>query len=556
MLWDCAASSVDVWLGTLTRRSSLGFHTGANDNLDTVVHHFKPQTYSLGVWCSVLLMASLLRSALTLALLAATTSALPPSNPFCGTVTAFNGLVRSLELVLECAPGAGVISAIDFAAYGTPDTEAGCGAFTHAPACDAAGFLARVQSACLNESLCIVEARTSDGDPCPGTAKTIAVQARCSGSPGGAQVALQPSCAMAYGAPPCPLPAAPWARTWALNRSTICQPGNSAGWLDAQAAARFGLVSLDWSIASGVWRPQPGAPCSATTGAATLVEQCRRIKAVDPTTKCFVYRNSELSLEWLEPQRDAMEDPAKAGFFLQYQPGNPSNVTPGTVYNEDAGGKAVGCRQYFWNYSNPLAFAYALEVSEQGELGTGSPYVDGTYQDDSQAVPQEHPAAPVAMGLSPAQLLQAQNATWRFVDAAIGALASRGKFIWQGFNNAGQGDPDSVLPGPTRATCAAWMARACQPAWQAVPMTLQTDGTNATLAAFLVARGPVAYIGWGWGIPPPGPLPPWEALWDLDVGEPLGLCAETSQGVFERAWSKGRAALDCNTFEATLDFQF
>lgn len=68
-----------------------------------------------------------------------------------------------------------------------------------------------------------------------------------------------------------------------------------------------------------------------TTGASTLVEQCRRIKAVcvrlpecspcctvftrvdpllsflarvqvDPTSKCFVYRNTELALEWLEPQ--------------------------------------------------------------------------------------------------------------------------------------------------------------------------------------------------------------------------------------------------------------
>ena len=312
---------------------------------------------------------------------------------------------------------------------------------------------------------------------------------------------------------------------------------------------------LDWSIASGRWRA-PGAPCSATTGAATLVEQCRRIKAVNPATKCFVYRNAQLALEWLEPQRAAMQDASKAGYFLQYQAGNPRNVTPGTVYSEAAGGRAEGCRQYFWNYSNPAAFAYALAVSELGPLGAGSPYVDGTYADDSQAIPQEHAAAPGAMGLSPAQLLAAQNSTWRFVDAAIGALAAAGRYVWQGFNNAGQGDPDSVLPGPTPATCAAWMRAACAPEWQRVPMTLQADGTNATLAAFLIARGPVAFIGWGWGIPPPGPLPPWEALWDLDVGEPLGLCTQPSPGVFARAWSRGTAVLDCSTFTATLDFDF
>lgn len=251
-----------------------------------------------------------------------------------------------------------------------------------------------------------------------------------------------------------------------------------------------------------------------------------------------------------------MLDPAKASFFLQYQPGNPGGVPPGTIYNEEAGGPAAGCRQFFWNYSNPDAAAYALGVSELGPLGAGDAAVDGTYLDDSQAIPQEHASAPGAMGLSASQLLAAQNATWRWVDAAIGSLASHGKFIWQGFDGAPQGDPDSVAPGPTAGDCAAWMAAACAPAWQRVPMTTQWDGLNTTLAAFLIARGPVAYIGWGWGIPPPGPLPPWEPLFDLDVGEPLGLCAQTAPGAFSRAWTKGTAAIDCNTFTAEIDFSF
>ena len=89
-----------------------------------------------------------------------------------------------------------------------------------------------------------------------------------------------------------------------------------------------------------------------------LVEQCQQIKAVDPTTKCFVYRNTgacgvwyvacgvwradlapphpstmpmtcllpELALEWLEPQRAVMYDPSVADYFLQYLPGNPKGV--------------------------------------------------------------------------------------------------------------------------------------------------------------------------------------------------------------------------------------
>jgi hypothetical protein len=37
-----------------------------------------------------------------------------------------------------------------------------------------------------------------------------------------------------------------------LNRSTICQPGLTDYFINASAAARFGLISLDWSIAAKV----------------------------------------------------------------------------------------------------------------------------------------------------------------------------------------------------------------------------------------------------------------------------------------------------------------
>ena len=75
------------------------------------------------------------------------------------------------------------------------------------------------------------------------------------------------------------------------------------------------------------------------------------------------------------------------------------------------------------------------------------------------------------------------------------------------------------------------------------------DGSNATLAAFLVARSPLAYIGFeqnsGDG--------DWSPSFELDVGEPAGLCAETAPGVFERR-TKGVAALDCNTWTGALPF--
>lgn len=471
--------------------------------------------------------------------------------PICGEATDRN----SITLLLECAAG-GVITGFDFASYGTPSGSCAGGNLQVNASCQYPGTLAWAEAACVNRSSCILTAGPALPDPCSGTIKSLAVVARCSGAAGGSVAPVVPPCALTQGTPPCPLPQ--WAPVWQLNRSTICQPGMTADYLDPAAAARWGLVSLDWSIAYNVWHGD-GQPANMT-GAATLVEQCRRIKQVDSTTRCFVYRNTELALEWMEPHRAVMDDPAFSDFFLQYQPGNPSNATPGTPYNEDAQGIGAGLRQFFWNYSNPDALQYVLGVSEQGALATASEWVDGTFSDDVQAVPQEHPDAAVNMGLSPVQLLRAQNDTYRYFNTALATLAAGGKYIWQGFNGNQQGDPDGAGAAPIAGTCAPFMRAICNPAWQAVPATMQWPSAQQdklpVLAAFLVTRGPYAYIGYGWN---GQSLPAWDPLWDAyDVGQPAagaaGLCAEGPAGVFSRQWTNGVAQLDCNTWTASLNF--
>ena len=486
----------------------------------------------------------------------AAAAAVAASEPFCGISTARGADV----LVLRCAPGAGVIASVDFAAYGTPSGSCAGDDLAHNASCDWAGASAWASAACVGQAECVLSADGRSGgvpDPCEGVVKTLAVVARCAAAPGGSALPIVPPCAVTEGTPPCPLPT--WEPVWALNRSTICQPGGNDGdsWLDPAAAARWGLVSLDWSVANAEWRGNGNV--ANMTGAATLVEQCRRIKAVDPTTKCFVYRNTELALEWMEPHRAVMRDPAFAGYFLQYQPGNPQNGTPGAPYNEDAGGPGAGCRQFFWNYSNADAYEYVLGVSEQGALATDSEFVDGTFLDDSQAIPQEHAQAPANMGMSALQLLDAQNSTYRFFNEAVAALASKGKFIWQGFNGLEQGDPDGVGIAPTQSTCASYMETVCAPAWQGVPRTTQWPSAQGdklpVLASFLVSRGPFDFVGFGWFGAGSIGLPTWDPLFDAyDVGEPTGACTQSAPGVFSRTWSKGTASLDCNTWTATLNF--
>jgi hypothetical protein len=89
---------------------------------------------------------------------------------------------------------------------------------------------------------------------------------------------------------------------------------------------------------------------------------------------------------------------------------------------------------------------------------------------------------------------------------------------------------------------------------------VRSNATNhqQTMAAFLITRPPVGFIGSYKLRDDPNPFPPHhnahDPLFDLDVGEPLELCSEVSPLIFQRKWSKGVAALDCNTYEATLAF--
>jgi hypothetical protein len=133
----------------------------------------------------------------------------------------------------------------------------------------------------------------------------------------------------------------------------------------------------------------------------------------------------------------------------------------------------------------------------------------------------------------------------------------------------------------TNESCAAELRVACaaDSRWQksATLYGFQNAGSELTqlqqdLAFFLLARGDYAWIGWGtWGIgwpfnpePAHGTLParphgvplPTELLspaeGGLDVGEPLGICKETSAGVFVREYSKMSVQLDCGKFEAKI----
>lgn len=102
--------------------------------------------------------------------------------PFCGTI------INLSNLSLQCNDADAVISAIQFASYGTPTGT--CGNYSLGQ-CNAPNSSAIVTSYCLGKNACTVPATTPIfGDPCYGTVKQLVVQALCSKG-GGSQVPVQ-----------------------------------------------------------------------------------------------------------------------------------------------------------------------------------------------------------------------------------------------------------------------------------------------------------------------------------------------------------------------------
>lgn len=166
------------------------------------------------------------------------------------------------------------------------------------------------------------------------------------------------------------------------------------------------------------------------------------------------------------------------------------------------------------------------------------PEVDGTFADDVNG------HVPSALNLSAADIdvyrYHTSLANQMLVDAAVAA----GKYVWAAF-----GAQDGVGDGPTatpRARCTADWQRG-----RATTQAVDERAFNQSLAAFLVTRGPWAFLGFG-GV---SDMRDWrrEFLWSVGEPTPAGaVCAEAPAGVFSRQWTYGIAALDCNTWTARV----
>ena len=339
----------------------------------------------------------------------------------------------------------------------------------------------------------------------------------------------------------------------------------------------WGWITLDWQSNRVAWLNKDPRKCTCE---ASMAANCAALKKGGKVKRCTIYHNMELALEWLESNRAVMDQAhINEGWFLRFPNGSvydTPRLPPGDPARPQQPMPMLS--QYFIDWRNRDAAAYFVNAILNSTFLAG---VDGTFTDDSNGAGMEHSTLGPLLNISNATIAEIQFATQVSGNYLAQLLAANGKTCfdcvggqvswtgaaesWQAsqFGHNVHAPPSTQIYGAGK--CAAWMRNYCAPGMQGRGMFMDWDvrsnatNHNQTMAAFLITRPPVAFIG-SYKLKPAGEpngsgsAGYWSSLFDLDVGEPLGLCEEVSDGVFQRKWSKGTAALDCHAYSAALDF--
>jgi hypothetical protein len=368
-----------------------------------------------------------------------------------------------------------------------------------------------------------------------------------------------------------------WVPTYNMSMSTIIMPCNTTGFFEPSAAARYGIVDVDWSNAKKDWARATPMDCEER-----LVTQAHLIKAANPNTRVWVYRNLVKATPWYTSVREKICDPAYAGWFLRFNTSatphaakcdnafsppkcsefyhEPEKSLDGLCADEKCDCGCVPCGYYVWDHRNASLRAWLVEYAT-GATSVEDPRIDGVFLDDNWAVPSgpaesdKHCLAD--MGLSPTDVIDI-SAGWVLSTKGVQqAVLDKGGFDWLLFS-PGHATTGSDPVGGAQG-CAAALRKRCvrNDTLQHSALMMDAGKTSAdfmpNLAAFLLIRGPYAWFGNAWqgcdNIPARRPE------LDRDYGVPKGACAETHEGtgIFTREYTKASVAVDCNTWTGTIN---
>jgi hypothetical protein len=265
------------------------------------------------------------------------------------------------------------------------------------------------------------------------------------------------------------------------------------------------------------------------------------------------------------PRCDDNFDPPLCTDFYHSQDQTPGYPTgdgdcPGPC---DCGG--VPCGFYLFNHANASLRDWLIDDFVMGPLGVGSPAVHGVYLDDAFANVTDPVDAPDCASspiggptevnvncIADTGLTQAQTTAiadgWRGTMLALQTrLLDAGAFAWAYFT-------ETATPAKG-AVCRAFF-RENDLFGLALMMQLNSNMSDASVlrdvAAFLLVRGPYAWLGHGWqGCSTTGPGAPPAALL-ADYGVPLDNLTEIATGVFQRHWSRATVRMDCEAWEGSI----
>lgn len=409
----------------------------------------------------------------------------------------------------------------------------------------------------------------------------------------------------------------PWgSANYNMSLSSITMACNSSGWFDVGIGAAFGITSFDWSNDKKDWALARPMDCEER-----LVTQANATKAANPATKVFTYRNLVKALPWFSTVRAKLEDPAYAGWFLRFRTDNttyhvpqcddnydpplctpfyhdqeqtpevptPSNPNPDGSCSGTCDCGSIPCGEYLFDHRNASLRSWLVQEYILGPNGLGSGVTDGFFIDDFwcsnlingtgacndpvQGPTEIDPHAQEDMGLSDSDIADITKGWLETMTATQQAILSAGAYTWSLIPGQANANAEPWMTGP--GSCTDTVRAACSPSslWLTQPLMFGLNMGNssnplpyleADIAAFLLMRGPWAWVGAGvWGMSWPvgitfnssGNAVPRPPAMDLDYGVPVdATCSETApgSGVFVRRWSKASVALDCNTYEGNI----
>jgi hypothetical protein len=294
-------------------------------------------------------------------------------------------------------------------------------------------------------------------------------------------------------------------------------------------AALHGVIGIDWANHYSLPMHRED----------TLAQQATIIKAVNPKTRVFVYRQSELALNIYDNGAKVMYDPSKTNWFVLFP--------NGSIYNDSTIVGNYRMDQFCWDHRNPDVQDYFVNYYVGSAFSQA--IVDGVFYDDDAGIWAERSNYPnypdqYRIDVDAAQLVSLKRA-WE-----LGL--QYGKHAWQAWLA-----PSIPSSDDTPAECAEKMKTAMP--MKNVPVTFpgMYDGICCSpweeckdlkqqLAAFLIARGDywLFYTPNTW----------WAEGFEKDYGIPLGDGEEPFPNFFVRKWSNCTVYLDCNTFNSDIIF--